>query len=704
MPGEPPEASPRAGEALGSPAPAAGANILIVDDDDDNLFALEAVLEPLGQRIVRAMSGEEALRALLKDEFAVILLDVRMPGMDGFETARYINARERTRHTPIIFLTGHHAETGYAFAGYEAGAVDYVVKPFDPDVMRSKVSVFVKLHEERRQRVLEAHGRAQAEAVASTVRKLQSLSDVALAHLELGELLPQLLDRTTALFDADTAGVLLVEADASRLRLSATHGLESFDPEAVVRAGDGFLGRALYASGAVALADVDAEAGLHPSLEATGVRSLLASPLVVAERRLGVLYVGSPQRGHFSGDDAELMGLGAERAAIALDHARSYEHERESVELLQRSLLPERLPSLPGLDVAARYVPSGSAAMVGGDWYDAIALPGDRVAVVIGDVVGHGIRAATVMGELRNGLRAYLLEGHGAGEAVMHLNRLVESIHGAGMAATLVVVTLDPRSGKAQLANAGHLPALLISAGGEGRFIEHHAGMPLGVGGATKEHPELELEIPLDATLLVFTDGLVERRGRSIDDGLERLLQAAGRGPDDLDGLCSQILRELVGDQPVGDDAALLAVRRRPQARGRLELHLPAEQSSVPVARHALAELLAAHDVDEDASFALKLALSEAAANAVEHAYGPGDHEFEVVAEIGADGVTLTVTDNGQWRPSRGEARGRGRGLVLIEEFADSVELERGESGTVVRVFKRLGPSQQRPHTTGAEA
>lgn len=672
--------------------------MLLVDDDEDSLFAIEQVLAPLGQRIVKAVSGEEALRRLLKEEFAVILLDVRMPGMSGFETAHYINSRERTRSTPIIFLTGQDADTEFVFRGYQAGAVDYVLKPFEPEVMRSKVSVFVNLHHERQLRIREAGARARAEAVTATVRKLQSLSDAALAHLQLDELLAQLLARTAALFDADTAGVLLCDQDTSRPVLRATYGLERFEPGAVARAGEGFLGRVLECSEAVVLDEVDEGAALHPSLTAAGVRSLLAAPLIVADRRLGVLYLGAAERQHFSSADATLMSLGAERAAIAIDHARSYEHERQLVELLQRSLLPEHLPALDQLELAARYEPSGAAPMVGGDWYDAIELEQGSIAVVIGDVVGHGVRAATVMGELRNGLRAYLVEGHRAGTAMMRLNQLACSMHGERMAATLAVVTLDPSTGTACLANAGHLPALLVAADGAARFIEHDVGMPLGVGGATREHPELELKVPLGSTLLLFTDGLVERRGDSIDDGLERLRHAASEGPSDLEGLCSHILAELVGDAPTGDDVALLAIRRRPPTQGRIALRLPAEVGSVPAARHAVTALLKQHGADEDAIFALKLAVSEAAANAIEHAYGPGDHEFEILAELRDDGIDLRVTDSGSWREPRG--RGRGRGLVLIEEFVDEVEVVRGDRGTTLRIFKRLDSGQ--PTGTGS--
>ena len=666
----------------------APASILLVDDHEENLLALEAVLAPLGQRLVCVRSGEEALRTLLHDEFAVILLDVRMPGMDGFETARYINGRERTRHTPIIFLTGHDVDTEYVFQGYQAGAVDYVLKPFEPAVMRSKVLVFVKLHQERMQRIREAEARAQAEAVATTVRKLQSLSDAALAHLQLDELLPELLARSAALFDAETAGLLLTDEDETQLTLRATYGLEALEEGCTVRVGQGFIGAAFREPRALALQTVAADSALHASLSAVGVRSLLAAPLTLGDRRLGVLYLGSRLGDHFSAEDAELMTLGAERAALALDHARSYEHERGLVEMLQRSLLPERLPEVSALELAARYLPSGSAAKVGGDWYDAMLLPNERLCLAIGDVVGHGVRAATAMAELRNALRAYLLEGHAPAQAVSRLDDLVKSIHGEGMAATLAVVTLDPSTGGARLTNAGHLPALVISAGGDADYVEHHSRPPLGVGGSAYEFPELEFALKPGSTLVMFTDGLVERRRESLDDGLERLRQVVSDGPADLEELCTHILAELIGDGPAGDDVALLAARVRPATGGQLMLRLPADASSVPVARHAIRKLLHDHGAAAEDIHGLELAVSEAAANAVEHAYDPGDHEFEVAAEVRAEGVYLTVRDSGRWRSPRGRARGLGLGL--IEQLIDEVELERTDDGTTLRMFKRM--------------
>ncbi len=505
-----------------APAPAA-TSILLVDDDEGGLRALRAVLEPLGQRTVSASSGEQALRRLLREEFAVILLDVRMPGLDGLQTASYINARARTRHIPIIFLTAHAEDVEQVFRAYAAGAVDYVVKPFDPDVLRSKVAVFVELQRERGERVREARARVEAEAIAAT---------------------------------------------------------------------------------------------------------------------------------------------------------------------LQRHLLPDRLPEVPALTMAARYRPSERLAQVGGDWYDAIELPGGGIGLVIGDVVGHGVHAATLMGELRAALRAYAVSQPRSPAAVVGaLNEFVTSTHSVRMVATLLYMVVDEDGAHVRFASAGHLPPLLMGADGETRFLEYRHDPPLGAEEGTV-FGEWEGKLDPGSTVMLYTDGLVERRGEAIDAGLERLREVFGAGPTaDLEGLCSHVLERALEPGDAQDDIALLAVRLVVEAQGALELDLPAEPASVPVARHRIERWLAATGAGRDDVFAIKLAVSEVCANAVEHAYDhEAGHTFRVHAERAAEEVVIEVSDSGRWRRPRGSRRGWGLGM--IEQLMDAVDVERAPSGTTVRMSK----------------
>ncbi len=676
--------APRSGMA-GPPGPRV--NVLLVDDHEENLTALGAVLEPLGENLVLARSGAEALRQLLEVDFALILLDVHMPGLGGFETARYITARERTRHIPIIFLTAFASDIDEVYRGYAAGAVDYVTKPFEAEVLRSKVAVFVALHRERAQRLEAMAAQAKAEAATETIRRLQSLSDAALAHLDLDELLGEVVTRIRELFAADTAGIALADA-AGRLTLRAAAGAERIAPEPVGLPDDGFVGTAATRTDPLVL--TAGGPGLHESLAATGIRSAVAVALRTADALTGVLYLGWQAGAAAAPRELGLLGLCAERAATAIAHARTYEHEHGLVELLQRSLLPQELPSVPRLELAARYLPSVEATAVGGDWYDVLRLPDGGVALVIGDVVGHGVQAATVMGELRNGLRAYILEGHGPAAALVRLDGLVEATHGARMIATVLVLLIDPAGRRLRFASAGHLPPLLVGETGGAAFLAGGLVAPLGMVGRTPVEEAVEPIGPGD-TILLFTDGLIERREESLDRGLSRLRASAGRHTGErLEPFCDRIVREAgVGGTEHRDDVALVAVRLLGSRSDQLSLRLPAEPTALRGLRRELAGWLRSLGASQLVIEDLTLAASEAAANAVEHAYGPGDHEFDLEADHTAGVVRIEVRDSGGWRPARGQLRGTG--LKLIHQLADETVVHRSARGTCVEMTRRLG-------------
>jgi serine phosphatase RsbU (regulator of sigma subunit)/DNA-binding response OmpR family regulator/anti-sigma regulatory factor (Ser/Thr protein kinase) len=667
----------------------ASSSILLVDDDENSLRALLAVLEPLGQRLVAARSGEDALRRLLREDFAVILLDMRMPGLDGLETAGYINARTRTRHIPIIFLTAHAQDVEQVMHAYAKGAVDYVVKPFDPDVLRSKVAVFVQLQRERAERVREARARAQAEAVASTVSKLQSVSDAALTHLEIEELLPEIVERARAVFEADAAGLLLSDESTGEVRAVTSQSL-TLAWQAGGAAPDGALIDVLLSGSSLRSDDLREQGSLPAVFTAAGLRSLIAAPLASGTRPLGVLFLGSRDAGRFNDDDVTVLTLSADRAAIAIEHARSYERERGLAEALQRRLLPDRLPEAPGLAMAARYLPSERAANVGGDWYDVIALSRQRTGLAIGDVVGHGVGAATLMGELRSALRAYAVaEPVSPARALGRLNSLVSSTHG-GMVATLLYMVLEVDGSRARFSSAGHPPPLLMTADGSAHFLEYAFAAPLGAVQHARFN-DFESDLAAGSTMLLYTDGLVERRGQPIDAGLEQLREALRSAPADLEQLCSHVLARAPAGAGTQDDVALLAVRRVQERAERLEMVLPAEPESVPIARNRFKRwLVGTGAAAQEDTFDITLALNEACTNTVQHAYGPErGHTFRVCAERSSDGVLLEVQDSGRWRAPRGSDGGRGLGI--IERVMDEVDVERSASGTTLRMRRKRG-------------
>jgi serine phosphatase RsbU (regulator of sigma subunit) len=280
-------------------------------------------------------------------------------------------------------------------------------------------------------------------------------------------------------------------------------------------------------------------------------------PLVLEGEVIGVLHVTSGELARFSEADLNLLVPAAERAALAIGRARVVDRERDIAETLQRSLLPRVPPSFAGFELAARFEP-GAGVEVGGDWYDALELPSGELAVVIGDVAGKGLRAATLMGELRAGLRAYALEGWGPRETLAGLDRLARR---SGHMATCGLVHVDTVGDGLTFSSAGHLPPLRIGADGRAEFLTGGVGPPLLAFGDGQ--PAVTGVLERGARLVLYTDGLVERRRESIDVGLERLRRAAEGFEGSVDELCDHLLQAL--RPPPGarhDDIALISVSR----------------------------------------------------------------------------------------------------------------------------------------------
>jgi PAS domain S-box-containing protein len=377
-----------------------------------------------------------------------------------------------------------------------------------------------------------------------------------------------------------------------------------------------------------------------------------------------------------------------ERKRMEQRLARAYEHDHEVAETLQRSLLPERLPAIEGLTLEARYLPAARGTAIGGDWYDAIELDRERVAVVVGDVVGHGLRAATVMGQLRNAFRAYALLGTSPAETFTRLNALLAAdVH--EVMATAFCAVLDRDSGAIEYCSAGHPPAVAIGPGGV-TLLEEGRSVPLGTTDVPA-YSDAHAELAPHSTLLLYTDGLIERRSSPLDEGLERLTSVAAGVEGDLAEVCEAVIAGTVGAEGAPDDVALLALRLEPAA-DRLALHLPADPAVLTGLRRRISRFLQSAGASPQEEYEITLTICEAAANAIEHAYGPADADFQL--EVGLDGraVVARVEDHGHWREARtavGEGT-RGRGLGIIEGLMDDVEVTRSDAGTTVRMRREL--------------
>jgi GAF domain-containing protein/anti-sigma regulatory factor (Ser/Thr protein kinase) len=522
---------------------------------------------------------------------------------------------------------------------------------------------------------------------ADQLLHMYRLSDPALAELALEPLLQELLDRTKAILAVDTVAILLIDDLGRELVARAARGVEEEVERGVrIPLGGGFAGRIATERTPIFIADVDHADIMNPILREVGIRSLLGVPLIVEGSAIGVLHVGTLTPREFTEEDAALLQLAASRVAPAIERVRLFEaleREHRGAVALQRSLLPERLPDIPGVDAAARYLPARDE--VGGDWYDVIELPRGLVGVAIGDVAGHGVRAAALMGQLRTGLRAYALEGHSPAETLKRLDRLLQAAQSRAMA-TAAYAVLAPETGEVVLANAGHPPGVVISASGEARLLDVASAPPLGALRYPTYNEHRTTLAPGDA-LLLYTDGLVERRDESLVDRIEEL-RATAAVVATADAMCTHITEALVPELGTADDVALVVVRTEP-LQPTLQLRMPAEPSVLVYVRRALRRWLVGHGASAEDVSALVLAAGEACANAIEHAYAPRRAAYELHAAYAAGTVTLVVRDRGRWRPPRGE--NRGRGLKLVEAMVDELEVHADDRGTEVVMRRRIG-------------
>lgn len=389
------------------------------------------------------------------------------------------------------------------------------------------------------------------------LRRVDAIIDQKLAALDATDLLDELLARIQELMEVDTVAVLLHDPAARQLVAHAARGLEEELRQGVrLPVGYGFAGRIAAEREPVVLDHVGPDTVLNPILWNRGVRSMLGVPMLSAGTVVGVMHVGTLMPRQFNADDIRLLQLAADRiaGAIIADRAAS---ERSAARALQRSLLPPRLPDVPGAEFAARFVPSTGAG-VGGDWYDAFVLPSGRIGLVMGDVAGRGLPAAVVMGRMRSVLRGYALECDGPAETLDRLDRKFAHFEPTEMATVLYAV-VEPSLERLTICLAGHLPPVMSVPGSPTAIVDVPASAPIGVHGRARR-TEVELDIPPGATLGFYTDGLVERRTENIDVGLERLRASFHAGP--LQMVCSNVMAELVGSLDAGDDVALLTFRR----------------------------------------------------------------------------------------------------------------------------------------------
>ncbi|MBL1100852.1 SpoIIE family protein phosphatase [Streptomyces coffeae] len=403
-------------------------------------------------------------------------------------------------------------------------------------------------------------------------------------------------------------------------------------------------------------------------------QSIMGVPIQARGTTLGITMFYRRTKHPFTDDDRLLAEELVARAALCLDNARRFTRERTAALSLQQSLLPQGSPVQAAVETASRYLPAGGKTGLAGDWFDVIPLSGARVALVVGDVVGHGINAAATMGRLRTAVRTLADVDLPPDELLTHLDdvvlRLAAEGEGTGspldpavLGATCTYAIYDPISRTCSLARAGHPPPATVTPDGA-RLLDLPAGPPLGLGGLPFE--AVDVQLPENSLLALYTDGLLGFRERELDSALDQLCQVLAEPTPSLDALCDRVLGDLLPEHPA-DDAALLIARTRALNRDQFAVRdLPSDPATVSTARSWAARQLAAWSL-EDASFVTELVVSELVTNAIRHADGP------IQLRLIRDRTLICeVSDASNTAPHMRRARlsdEGGRGLLLVAQL-----------------------------------
>ncbi len=417
-----------------------------------------------------------------------------------------------------------------------------------------------------------------------------------------------------------------------------------------------------------------------------GQRAILA-PLRGHRRVIGAaLFLRRPDRPAFEADDLLVAAQLATHSALGIDKAVLYGREAYIADELQRTMLPETLPRPTGVRLASRYLPAAETARVGGDWYDAIPLPGSRVALVVGDVMGHSMTSAAIMGQLRTTAQTLAGLDLPPQEVLHHLDEQAQRL-GTDRMATCLYAVYDPVSHRITIANAGHPPPVLLHLGGRAEVLRVPPGAPIGVGNVDFE--AVELDAPAGATLLLYTDGLVESRLRDVWTGIEQLreklaatAQLTGADhPPPLEALCDEVL-DMLGPGDRDDDIALLAARFDGIAPSDVAYWTLDPEDAAPGRARRLARCALSRWGLEEMSDSVELLISEVVTNAVRYASRP-----VTLRLLRTDVLRCEVGDDVPQLPRLRQARATdegGRGLYLVNKMARRWGATRLSTGKVV--------------------
>ncbi|MFG2980453.1 SpoIIE family protein phosphatase [Streptomyces sp. NPDC048258] len=443
--------------------------------------------------------------------------------------------------------------------------------------------------------------------------------------------------------------------------------------------------RPVFGSSAAAKAALPELLGVDHPLP-RGNRAVLA-PLRGRRRVIGAaVFLRSPERPAFEQNDLLVAAQLATHTALGIDKAVLYGREAYIADELQRTMLPDSLPQPTGVRLASRYLPAAETARVGGDWYDAIPLPGSRVALVVGDVMGHSMTSAAIMGQLRTTAQTLAQLDLPPAEVLHHLDEQAQRL-GSDRMATCLYAVYDPVAHRITIANAGHPPPVLLHLGGRAEVLRVPPGAPIGVGGVDFE--AVELDAPAGATLLLYTDGLVESRLRDVWTGIEQLRERLANTaqltgldhPPPLEALCDDVL-DMLGPGDRDDDIALLAARFDGIAPSDVAYWFLDPEETAPGRARRFARRALTRWGLEELSDSLELLVSEVVTNAVRYAERP-----VTLRLLRTDVLRCEVGDDSPQLPRQRRARDTdegGRGLFLVNRMARRWGATRLSSGKVV--------------------